>query len=119
MPVEAQNERELIIELKGDVVRLNENLERVLVIIERIETVKFENHEKRISYLERENSRLKGIGIAAGVLLTLLNLFIAYNKPESQINKSHDLHSIPRTSYLFNGYKPNSNISYCIGSYSH
>lgn len=78
--IEPQNERELIIELRGDVNRILDGLERIVEVVERIETIKFENHEKRIAYLEKENSKLKGIAIAAGIALTLINLFIAYHK---------------------------------------
>lgn len=78
--IEPQNERELIIELRGDVNRILDGLERIVEVVERIETVKFEYHEKRIAYLEKENSKLKGIAIAAGIALTLINLFIAYHK---------------------------------------
>lgn len=78
--IEPQNERELIIELRGDVNRILDGLERIVEVVERIETVKFEHHEKRIAYLEKENSKLKGIAIAAGAAFTLVNLFIAYHK---------------------------------------
>jgi hypothetical protein len=74
---DAKSERELIIEVKGDVKNINQSIERLANILERLETVKFEGHEQRISRLERFTAQWGGALIAFNIAGVIIGIIIA------------------------------------------
>ena len=69
-----------VLEMKGDMKVMASSVERLVAAVEKIETVKMESHEKRIAFLEKKYSELKGIMIASGAILAILEFIFKVYK---------------------------------------
>lgn len=78
--MEAKTDRELMIQMNGKMDRFAETMERIADTLNRLENVKFEGHEERISALERFQSKWAGVLVAFNITMAVLALLIAYFK---------------------------------------
>jgi len=76
--MEPKTEREILIQVSGKVDNLTEGVIRLANALESLESGKIEDHGKRISAMENTLSKYKGGFITLGILLTVLNLLIAW-----------------------------------------
>lgn len=58
--MEPKTDREILIQMNSKVDNFAESLERIANSLERLETVKFEAHDKRIARLEKFQNQLFG-----------------------------------------------------------
>lgn len=78
--MEVKTDREYLIKLDGKMDAFSENLERIASSLERLETIKFEGHEARISSLEKFQSKWTGVLLAFNITMAILAVLIAYYK---------------------------------------
>jgi hypothetical protein len=78
--MEAKTERELIIQVDGKLNNMVESVERLANILERLETVKFEGHEGRITKLEKFTNQWGGALIAFNIAAIIIGLLISIVK---------------------------------------
>jgi anti-sigma-K factor RskA len=78
--MEAKTERELIIQVDGKLNTMATSVERLAGILERLETVKFEAHESRITKLEKFTNQWGGALIAFNIAAIILGILISIFK---------------------------------------
>lgn len=74
---DATSDRELIIEVKGEVKNLTLSVERILAAFEKLETVKYKEHEDRIARLEKFTAQWGGALIAFNIAAVIIGLVIS------------------------------------------
>lgn len=77
--MEPTTDREIMIKMDGKVDRMCEAVERLADSVEKLETVKFLDHEKRLARLEKKDNEWGGVyrffvitAIASSVITTLV-----------------------------------------------
>lgn len=78
--MEARTDREIMIHMNGKVDHFAETLERIVDALERLENVKFEGHEIRLSKLEKFQNQWGGALIAFNIAIVIISLVIAMKK---------------------------------------
>lgn len=78
--MEAKTDRELIIQVDGKLSTMATSVERLASILERLETVKFEAHESRITKLEKFTNQWGGALIAFNIAAIILGILISIFK---------------------------------------
>lgn len=78
--MEAKTDRELIIQVDGKLNTMATSVERLADILLRLETVKFEAHESRITKLEKFTNQWGGALIAFNIGAIIVGILISIFK---------------------------------------
>lgn len=78
--MEAKTDREIMIQMNGKMDTFAETMERIADTLDRLENVKFEGHETRITALERFQYKALGaiafaVTLGIGALVTIVKLY--------------------------------------------